>query len=418
MKNSIFKTIDELGWPELTITNPASAGQNKFHFSTNDKKITSLAIERLLKKNCGRHFHNVLELIRTGRHEKVEFIRHRLLDVGVLICIHSITLGSPAGGIRRHEPAERELSVIRDTLNLSRAMSFKDAAAGLPNGGSKLGVISRMPDKDTPDAYYKFLAGCIERSGSFTGPDMGFTLRDANRMRKFTRNIVGGTAKTGSHGATGKSAAYGVLLAMKESARARYGNPSLRGKKIAIQGLGQLGGSLVKFLIREGAELIITDTNAETISKTLAYARAGNGTVRAVSPPDIYTVRCAIFSPCAVGGVITRETARRLRCDMVVSGANNPLNAASRQEELSIGRLLARRNILFLPDWIANAGGVIHGQEEHKYGRRFSLKRVYGKIRLACQSGAREILESADRQGLIPLQAAYQKYEKVIFNHR
>jgi glutamate dehydrogenase/leucine dehydrogenase len=100
---------------------------------------------------------------------------------------------------------------------------------------------------------------------------------------------------------------------------------------------------------------------------------------------------------------------------MVVSGANNPLNAASRQEELSIGRLLARRNILFLPDWIANAGGVIHGQEEHKYGRRFSLKRVYGKIRLACQSGAREILESADRQGLIPLQAAYQKYEKVIY---
>lgn len=416
MKDSIFKTLDELDWRELTITYSVPAGRNKFHFSTKDKKINSPAIERLLKKNCGRHFHNVLGLIRTGKHEKVEFIRHRPLDVRFLICIHSTTLGSPVGGIRRHEPAEKELSVIRDTLNLSRAMFFKDAAAGLPNGGSKLGVISHVPTKNTPDTYYKFLAGCIERSGSFTGPDMGFTLQDANRMRKFTKNIVGGTAKTGSHGATGKSAAYGVLLAMKESARARYGNPSLQGKKIAIQGLGQLGRNLVKFLIREGAGLIITDTDAEAVNKILTYARESNKMVRAVSPPDIYTVRCDIFSPCAVGGAITQENARRLRCDMVVSGANNPLNAASREEELKIARLLARRNILFLPEWIVNAGGVIHGQEEHKYGRKFRLKRVYEKIRLACQSGTREILELANRQGLIPLQVAYQKYEKVIYS--
>ncbi len=413
MNSSIFKTIDDLGWEEITITHQHK--DNRFHFSTMNKKVKSTVIEQVLRKHCSNHFRDVLLLISVGKHEKVKFIRDSELDVGFLICIHSTTLGRPAGGIRRHEPDEDELLVIRDTLNLSRAMSFKDAAAGLPNGGSKLGVISESPTKDTPQTYYKFLARCIDRSKSFTGPDMGFTLEDANRMRQFTKNIVGGTAKTGSFGATGKSAAFGVLLSMKEATRARYGHSSLDGKKIAIQGLGQLGSNLARSLINEGANLIITDISEQAVNKIIAYARKNNKTVKTVSPQNIYTVSCNIFSPCAIGGVISRENISKLGCEMMVSGANNPLKAASQEEELKLARLLARRRILFLPDWIVNAGGVIHGYEEYKYGRNFSLERVNEKIRIACQEGTGEILESVHKKGITPLEAAYEKYEKVIY---
>lgn len=411
MEKRIFRALDKLGWSEFTI-NYDRRGK-RFHFSTKGKKVKNAS--HFLIKHCGEHFNKVLQLIGVGKHEKVEFLRNRQLDVSVLICIHSTTLGMPAGGIRRHDPSEDELSVIRDTLNLARAMSFKDAAAGLPNGGSKLGVISEAPTKETPQDYYRFLAKCIDRSNSFTGPDMGFTLEDANRMRQFTKNIVGGTAKTGSYGATGKSAAFGVLLAMKEACQSRYGSRSLVGKKIVIQGLGQLGSNLAKFLIKEGAELTVSDISKKSINDFLAHAKKDNKTVEWASPPSIYATICDIFSPCAVGEIITRENMLKLHCDMIVGGANNQLKAVSQDEEIKLAKMLDYKEILFLPDWIVNAGGVIHGQEEHKYGKNFSIKRVNEKIRIACREGTRHILELANQRNITPLEAAYEKYEKVIY---
>ena len=431
----ILQVLDKIGWSTLIIQHNRRTGgiklkagkewDDSFDWSKYGKKeglprfkhllnLDTKAIKKTLNRyKAGAHLNRVIKLIKAGKHEKVEFLREPQQNIGFIMCIHSTTLGPPAGGIRRHEPDEPELEVLRDVLNLSRAMSFKDAAAGLPNGGSKLGIVSSAPTSKTPDNYYGFLAYGIDRSGSFTGPDMGFTLEDANRIRNYTRNIVGGTAKTGSQGATGKTAAWGVRLAMKEACQSKYGNSSLKGRTIAIQGLGQLGSVLGSMLLSDGARLIVADTSKTALKSFLARSKPKH--IRVVAPKKIAKQKCNIFAPCAVGGIIDRNTVSQLRCEMIAGGANNPLKATSQQQELSLAEALYRKGIMFLPDWVVNAGGVIQGKEEHVYGSRFNLNRVRAKTKQACQIGTREILELSHKKGITPLRATYQKYEKIIY---
>jgi leucine dehydrogenase len=361
------------------------------------------------------HADRVMELMRQGRHEKLELLYSRKQDIRYLAAIHATIQGPPAGGMRRHPVTEREIAVIADILNLARGMSFKDAAAGIPNGGCKLGVHTSTPPEDRDDAFYGFLAYCIDRSDAFTGPDMGFSPRDADRIRRYTHNIVGGTSSSGSGGATGVAAGWGVFLAIQETLRTT-GAGDVSGVHVAVQGVGELGGSLVGHLAEAGARITVADLDEDGLEARLRpIERATGAKVTRVPADQILGIPCDVLAPCAVGGILDRDTIPTSSCRMIVGGANNQLAAHSQDEELSLAEALAARDVLFVPDWIANAGGVIQGKMEHVAGRDFRLKEALDATTQVVPTNVRAVLETAARESVTPLLAAYRRFEPVVY---
>jgi len=245
---------------------------------------------------------------------------------------------------------------------------------------------------------------------------MGFSLEDADRIRQYTHNIVGGTAESGSSGATGRTAAYGIALAMEEALRFRQGSGLVEGVRIAVQGLGLLGRPLADHLIRWGARLIVADIVPEAVD---AFVRELpeilRPRVQAVPPEEILSAPCDILAPCAIGGVLSSETIPRLQCQMILGGANNPLKARSASEEIRLARQIAERDILFVPDWVVNAGGVLHGKLEHEYGPAFDPEDALELAARVCLNNTRLVLERSHLERITPLEAAYRLFEERIY---
>ncbi len=204
------------------------------------------------------------QLLTAGRHQGVDLWLHAARGIRFISNMHSNVLGIAngrhairAGGIRRHEPHEPEYEVLVDGLNLARAMSYKNAAAQIPYGGSKVCVVSEPVALDDLEAL-GFLAWCLDRARCFTGPDMGFTPEHADVLRAhFTRNIVGGPG--GALGPTGAPTARGVLCALREAVRHQLGREGLRGVSVAVQGLGAVGGPLARGLLEAGCRLVVAE---------------------------------------------------------------------------------------------------------------------------------------------------------------
>ncbi len=324
----------------------------------------------------------------------MDLYRDPVTGAEVVVAVHSTKLGRPYGGIRRIAGTVRD--AVDDALRLSRAMSYKCAAAGMPNGGSKIVVIGDPADpRWDRDEYWRFLAAVIDDSGSITGPDMGFTLAQAARIAAHTKNIVGHEA------ATGETAGYGVFLAMGVCAG------DLRGRRIAIQGAGQLGGALAECCATAGAELIVADVRPAALEALRARVK-----FEMARPEEIRSVPCDIFAPCARGGVLNPRTIAGLRCSVVCGGANNPL-----EDEERDAALLHARGILYAVDWIANAGGVLNGEEAfhaRASGGAVRMSRLLPKVHRACRDGLAELLQEARTAGVNPVQAAYAKYTRMI----
>ncbi|MGB9887384.1 MAG: Glu/Leu/Phe/Val dehydrogenase family protein [Moorellales bacterium] len=362
------------------------------------------------------YLQQVLELLRRGRHQAVECLWEPRRNLRFFNFMHSSTLGLAngqhairSGGIRRHEPEEPELEVIVDGLNLARAMSYKNAAAQIPYGGSKLVVQSRYVEVDDLSAL-GFLAYAIDRSRSFTGPDMGFTPQHADVLRRhFTRNITGGSA--GPLGPTGGPTAYGLLLAIKEAAEVAFGTPSLAGRTVAIQGLGAVGYPLAEHLLAEGAALIVADVDRRKV----ASLQSAHPAVKAVAPEEIIYQEADIFAPCAVGGIIGPEVIPRLRFKVILGAANNQLRATSKEEEIALARALAERGILFQIDWMHNLAGVLAGWEEYRNQEKASLENLKPHLERVCRDAVRENLRAALAEGITPTERAYRLVEEKIY---
>jgi glutamate dehydrogenase/leucine dehydrogenase len=342
-----------------------------------------------------------------GKHQRLELLLDWKDDIRFVAGIHSTKLGHPAGGIRRHPLDDGELEVIADILNLSRGMSFKNAAAAIPNGGCKFGVHSSLSEEQRDDRFYGFLAFGIDRNIAFTGPDMGFSLQDANRIRKYTKNIVGGTSETGSGGATGVTAAWGVFVALKE-ALADAGIESLQGASVAVQGVGELGRPLVKHLLGAGARVLAADTSEEALASLPETVTRG-------SAGSILRTQCDVLCPCAVGGILDEGTIDELRCKLIVGGANNQLAASSEMDEYLMAKRIADRGILLVPDWIVNAGGVIQGKMEHVRGEEFDLDESLRAAEGAISQNVKHVLAIAKREGITPTEAAYRKFNYTVY---
>jgi leucine dehydrogenase len=365
------------------------------------------------------YLEDVVDLIKKGKHQGIECFFDRKKNIRFISNMHSNTLGINngyhairSGGIRRHEPEEEEIDVIVDGLNLSRAMSFKNAGAQIPFGGSKITVHCAPVDLSDFHAL-GFLAYALDRTRSFTGPDMGFTpeLADVMRREGYSVNITGGFDS--KIGPTGGPTAYGVYLALKEAVNFKFGAESLAGKTIVVQGAGAVGYPLVEeYLAKEDVTILIADIVRDPVKKLVAQFQ---GRVKELDPKDVFNVEADIFAPCAMGGILDDETIKSLKCSIVFGAANNQLKATNQEEEIRLAKILDERGILFQVDWMHNTGGVIAGMEEYMYREKASLEHVMSHTEKVCKYGVRENLDAASKEQITPTERAYRYYASKIY---
>lgn len=371
------------------------------------------------KYDLGGYLNEVIELIRKGRHQGIECFYNRENDIHFINNMHSNILGIKngyhairSGGIRRHELEENELDVIIDGLNLSRAMSFKNAGAQIPFGGSKITVQCRPLDL-SDFTTIGFLAYALDRTRSFTGPDMGFSpeLADVMRREGYSVNISGGFDS--KIGPTGTPTAYGVYLAIKEAVKFKFNKESLKEMRIVVQGAGAVGYPLVdEYLAQEGALVFVSDTRKEPIEELIKHYPQN---IRKIDNKDVYAFDADIFAPCAIGGILDRENIKEMKYSIVMGAANNQLKATSEEEEISLSAELAKRDILFQVSWMHNTGGVIAGMEEYINGEQANIKNVMSHTEKVCRHGVRDNLYASKKEGLTPTERAYKYYGSKIY---
>jgi leucine dehydrogenase len=329
-------------------------------------------------------------------HERLHVFRDPATGVTGAIAIHSTALGPAMGGLRLFAyPGLDE--AIGDVLDLARAMSFKNAAAGLELGGGKAVIVDdgRWGDEDLRTERMRVVGETIESLGGryVTAEDVGTTPADMDAISAVTRHVAGGTAATGGSGDPSPFTARTVLAAIEAGVRVRLRRDSLAGCRVGVQGVGHVGAALVELLCAAGAEVFITDADPR---RCLEIAELHGATP--LPSEDFLFGDFEVLAPCAMGGAIGLMEADRLGASVVAGAANNPL----RDRDVAVR--LASRGVLFVPDFIANAGGIIHVGAEVL---DLSPERV---DELLTEAGARagEILRIAAETRRLPLVVAEQ----------
>ena len=278
-------------------------------------------------------------------HERVIRISDPDSGLRAFIGLHDLTLGPALGGCRMW-PYETETEAVTDVLRLSRGMTLKSAMAGVAAGGGK-SVIIGDPRTDKTEALFRAFGRAVNRlDGRYiSGEDVGVSVQDMDWAASETQYMLGSVERGGDPSPT---TAYGVFVGLKAAVRHRLRRDSLDGVVVAVQGLGHVGFSLCELLSREGAELVVTDIDEAAVKRAKTKFDA-----KVVAIEDIYDVDAEVFAPCALGAVINDETVTRLRVAVVAGAANNQLLADRN------GEILKQRRILYAPDYVINAGGLI-----------------------------------------------------------
>jgi len=279
-------------------------------------------------------------------HEFVHVVRDHASGLTAIIAVHSTHLGPGAGGTRFwHYPNPKD--GLRDALRLSRGMSYKNAMAGLPAGGGKAVLLADEPRTKTPEMLTAFARAVDGLNGRYiTAQDVGMSQDDMVALSQCTDHVAG---LPGQGGDPGPYTARGVFLGVKAAAKRALGATDMRGVRVAVQGLGSVGGGLARYLAAEGAELILADINQD---RAVAMAQELGGS--AVSTDAILGAEADIVSPNALGAILTEKSIGTLKAKVVAGGANNQL--ATGKE----GTMLKDRGILYAPDYVINAGGIIN----------------------------------------------------------
>ncbi len=288
-----------------------------------------------------------LKEINIEGYEKVIFVSEEKSGLKALICIHDTTLGPALGGIRIHSYPTFE-AALTDAKRLARGMTYKSALAEVGLGGGK-SVIMCSPKNKTPEMLIAFAEAVDRLQGLYTcAEDVGCSVEDATLIGKYTPYVVGTASEKGS-GNPAPYTAFGTFRGIQAVLQTLYSNSSVAGKTIAIQGVGSVGGHLAEILFWQGAKLIISDIDWE---KTQRYAKKWGAI--ACPADDILSVECDILAPCALGGIINPDTIPQLHCCGIAGSANNQL--LSDEDAL----LLKQKGILYAPDFVINAGGLIN----------------------------------------------------------
>ncbi|HYF93473.1 MAG TPA: Glu/Leu/Phe/Val dehydrogenase dimerization domain-containing protein [Symbiobacteriaceae bacterium] len=287
-------------------------------------------------------------------HEQVIFCYDKVTGLKAIIAIHDTTLGPALGGCRMW-PYESEGAAVEDALRLSKGMTYKSAVSGQNHGGGKA-VLWGDPKTDKSEDYFRAFGRFVQTLGGrfITGTDVGTEKSDFVWSAMESPYLV---ALPEEHGGSGDSSiitAYGAWRGMKACAMATWGLDTLKGKRVAVQGVGKVGYHLVEHLVDEGAVVTVCDVVPENVKRV----KETFPNVASVPPEAIYDVECDIFSPNALGSVINDETIGRLKCRIVAGAANNQLREPRHGDELY------RRGILYAPDYVINGGGLIQVADE------------------------------------------------------
>ncbi|PLT34770.1 branched-chain amino acid dehydrogenase [Bacillus sp. V5-8f] len=332
-------------------------------------------------------------------YEQIVFCQDKQSGLKAIIAIHDTTLGPALGGTRMWT-YESEDAAIEDALRLARGMTYKNAAAGLNLGGGKT-VIIGDPRKDKNEEMFRAFGRYIQGlNGRYiTAEDVGTTVADMDIIHEETDYVTGISPAFGSSGNPSPVTAYGVYRGMKAAAKEAFGTDSLEGKVIAVQGVGNVAFNLCRHLHEEGAELIVTDINKESVKRVINEFGA-----KAVEPREIYGVNCDIYAPCALGAVINDQTIPQLKAKVIAGAANNQLKDPVHGDQIH------DMGIVYAPDYVINAGGVINVADELiGYNRERAMKKVemvYNNIE--------RVIEIAKRDGIPTYMAADRMAEERI----
>jgi leucine dehydrogenase len=333
-------------------------------------------------------------------HERVLVCSNPEVGLKAIIAVHSTVLGPGLGGVRMWS-YKSDQEALTDALRLSRGMTYKAAAAGLNLGGGKA-VILGDPKKDKSEALFRAFGRYIDSLGGLyiTAEDVGTDMEDMELILTETRWVTGVAPAHGGSGDPSPVTAYGTLQGIKAAVRWNGGEPDLAGRCVAIQGLGSVGRYLAEYLIEQGAKVFGCDIDADALEKSREIG------VEIVAPEQIFEVDCDIFAPCALGAVLNDETIPRLRCKIVAGAANNQL-----ADDEAHSRMLHQRGILYAPDFVINAGGLINVYNElvGEYNQERAL-RMTRTIYLNLM----RVFETARREGITTALAADRVAEERI----
>jgi leucine dehydrogenase len=337
----------------------------------------------------------------TMGHEQIVFCNDQATGLKAIIGIHNTILGPALGGTRMWNYAT-EQEALTDVLRLSRGMTYKAAITGLNLGGGKAVIIGDARNMKTEPFLRRFGKFINSLNGKYwTAEDVNMKTKDMEYIRMETPFVTGISQTRGGGGDPSPVTAFGTYLGMKAAAKKAFGSDSLENKRIAVQGVGQVGMYLTERLAKENAKVFITDIDENKLSKV---AEDTGATV--IGQDEIYDIDCDIYAPCALGATINDDTIPRLKCSVIAGAANNQL-----LDEVIHGERLAQRGIIYAPDFLINAGGLINVYEE--YMGNYNRDRAYNtaeKIYDTCLN----ILEKADREKITPQSAAQEMAEKRI----
>ena len=284
-----------------------------------------------------------------GEHEQVVFCHNKDVGLKAIIAIHNTALGPALGGTRMWNYKNEDEALV-DVLRLSKGMTYKAANAGLNLGGGKA-VIIGDPKTQKSEALFRAFGRFVNSlNGRYiTAEDVGTTVREMEYVFMETPWVTGIPKAFGGSGDPSPYTAHGVLMGIKASVKEKLNTDSLKGIRVAVQGLGNVGYHLVEYLAKEHAQVIATDIDPEKVKKVAAQFAA-----KAVGSDEISSVDCEVFSPCALGAVINDQSIRAIKAKIVCGGANNQL------AEPRHGDMLREMGVLYAPDYVANAGGLMN----------------------------------------------------------
>ncbi len=283
-----------------------------------------------------------------NHHEQVVFVNDKHAGLKAIIAIHNTAFGPALGGCRMWDyPSEEE--GLRDVLRLSRGMTYKAALANVAVGGGKTVILGKESAPKSAELMHAMGRAIEKLKGRYvTGPDIGTGVEDMTNIRETTAHVIGVDASKGGYGDPSPSTARGVFMGIRAGLQHKHGSADLKDVKVMVQGLGHVGYNLCRFLHEEGAQLFVADVNAEAVER----AESELGAI-AVAVDDVYSADVDVYAPCAFGAVINDNTLDRFKAGIISGGANNQLDQDRH------GEALKELGIIYLPDYVANGGGLV-----------------------------------------------------------
>jgi len=304
--------------------------------------MADISVQEILKDE-----NNALAQMVSMNHEQVLFCQDRATGLKAIIAVHNTDLGPALGGTRMWQ-YENEQDALTDVLRLSRGMTYKNSISGLHLGGGKAVIIGDSRTQKNEALFRRFGQFVESLSGKYiTAEDVGISPQDMVWVNQETNHVAGLPGKSGDPSPV---TAYGVYVGMKACAKAQYGTDDLAGKKIGVQGAGHVGQYLIKHLKDEGAEIFVTDIHEPSLKDV-----SENYGAKIIGLDEIYDLDMDIYAPCALGATVNDDTLNRLKCSIIAGAANNQL-----KDEAVHGKIIMDKGIIYAPDYMVNAGGVIN----------------------------------------------------------